>query len=352
MKLSLLGDTHFGARGDSPVFDQFFKQFYEEVFFPYLEANNINTIIQLGDVFDRRKYVNFQTLKSCKKYFFDRLNNQYNSWLLVGNHDTFYKNTNEVNSLNLLLGEFDKINTITDPKEYMFGDTKILIIPWICPENEQQVFEAIKATDAQICIGHFEIQGFEMHQGAIIDVGLSPSVFNKFDMVFSGHYHHRSTKQNITYVGTPYEMTWSDYNDIKGFHILDTETRELQFVPNPLCMFFKHHYDDKDKTMEDVLLDDFSVYNKAIVKVVVRNKTNPYWFDMLIDKIEKAGAIDISVVDDHFNLNLEQDEDIVNEAEDTLTILNKYISQLQVNTDKQSLEKLLRSLYSEALTAE
>lgn len=352
MKVALLGDTHFGARGDNPVFHQFFKDFYDDIFFPYLDEHGVDYVVQLGDVFDRRKYINFQTLKNSKEYFFEPLNQKYKSWLLIGNHDTYYKNTNSVNSLDLILGQYSNINTIHHPYETSFGDVSFLMIPWICSENEKEVFEAIKISKAQICCGHFEISGFEMYKGAIIDEGLDANIFSKFEFVFSGHYHHRSTKRNITYVGTPYEITWSDYSDQKGFHIFDTNTREVEFIPNPLSMFIKVHYDDLNKTIEDVLLDDFSIYNKTIVKVVVRNKTNPYWFDMFIEKLEKAGVIDIQVVDDHYNLNLEEDKDIVNEAEDTLTILNKYITQVNVNTDKQKLENLLRSLYSEALTLE
>ena len=352
MKIAVLGDTHFGARGDSPLFDQFFKRFYQELFFPYLEKNNIQHVIQLGDVFDRRKYVNFNTLKNCKQYFFDQLNIGYQSIMLVGNHDTFFKNTVEVNSLGLLLSEYDRIHKIKGPFETSFGGTSILFIPWICPENEKEVFEAISLSKSQICCGHFEIQGFEMYKGQIIDHGISPSLFDKFELVLSGHYHHKSTKRNITYCGTPYEMTWSDFDDTKGFHILDTDTRELEFVPNPITMFCKIFYDDLDKTMEDVLLDDFSVYKDTIIKVIVRNKTNPYWFDMMIERLEKAGVAEIQVVDDHFNLNLEEDKDIVDEAEDTLTILNNYVAQLNISTHKEKVENLLRNLYSEALSLE
>lgn len=351
-RIAILGDTHFGARGDSPLFDDHFQQFYEQIFFPYLEKNSIEHVIQLGDVFDRRKYVNFNTLKRCKKYFFERLNSSYKSWLLVGNHDTFYKNTTKVNSLDLLLSGYQNIHSICSPFETSFDGTSILFLPWICPENEQEVLDAISLSKSQICCGHFEIQGFEMYKGTVIDHGISPSVFNKFELVLSGHYHHKSTKSNITYCGTPYEMTWSDFDDQKGFHILDTNTRELEFIPNTLPMFCKIHYNDLDKQMSDVLVDDFSIYKNCITKVIVTNKTNPYWFDLFIEKLEGSGVSEIQVVDDHLNLNQEEDEDLVNEAEDTLTIVNKYVSQMVVDSNKQDVENLMRSLYSEAMTLE
>lgn len=352
MKVCLLGDTHFGARGDSPFFHNYFKKFYTEIFFPYLEQNNITEIIQLGDVFDRRKFINFQTLHHCKDYFFEKANSSFKTRLLVGNHDTYYKNTNKVNSLELLLGEYKNIEQIHKPTEINYGGVKVLIVPWMCADNYNEVLHAMDVSTAQILIGHFEIQGFEMHRGAFCDHGIETSVFDKFDLVLSGHFHTKSSRGNITYTGTPYEMTWSDWGDEKGFYILDLETRELTFLKNPFSIFHKIWYDDSDCTMDEVIAQDFSQYKDCIVKVIIKNKINTVWFDMFIEKLEKAGVIDLQVVEDHLNLNLEDDQDIINEAEDTLTILKKYVDQLELRADKSRLENLLRSLYNEALSME
>jgi DNA repair exonuclease SbcCD nuclease subunit len=351
-QIAILGDTHFGARGDNPHFHKHFKKFYDEVFFPYLRKNNIEYVIQLGDVFDRRKFVNYQTLKSAQEYFFEPLNKEFKSWLLVGNHDTYYKNTNEVNSLSLLLNQYKNIHQVHDACEAGFDGVSILMVPWISQDNYTDILKDMEISKSQICMGHFEISGFEMHRGAICDTGLDRSTFGKFDMVISGHFHTRSKNKNIIYTGTPYQMTWADYDDIKGFHILDTTTRELKFIENPYVMFNKVFYDDLNKNMSEVLVDNFDQYKDTTVKVVIKNKTNPYWFDMFIEKLEKSGPVDLQVVEDHLNLNLEDDSDIVNEAEDTLTILNKFVDQLELNVDKQKLENLLRNLYNEALSME
>lgn len=352
MKICLLGDTHFGARNDSPAFHKFFAKFYNEVFFPYLEQNNILHIIQLGDVFDRRKYVNFNTLDQCRSYFFDRANRDYTTWALVGNHDTYFKNTNKVNSPELLLADYHQIIPVESPITHEFENTEILFIPWICDDNIDVVQESINNTKAQIVIGHFEIDGFEMYKGSVHQGGLSRDMFNKFEMVLSGHFHHKSTYGNIHYVGTPYEMTWSDYGDPKGFHILDTETRELTFIENPFTIFHKLHYDDTDKQINEVVNIDFSQYSETFVKLIVRNKTNPYCFDMFVDKLEKAGVYNVQVVDDHFHMDSADDSDIISEAEDTLTILSKYVGQLDDGVDKPQLDALLRNLYQEALSVE
>ena len=352
MKILLLGDTHFGARNDSSIFHDHFEKFYTDFFFPYVKENQIDHIIQLGDVFDRRKYINFQSLHRAKKYFFEPLAETHLPVdFIVGNHDTFFRNTNEVNSLGLLLKEY-KFNLWKEPTDINIGGLSILLVPWINDDNEKEALEAMKLTKSQIVMGHFEIQGFEMYRGAVNDVGLTSDVFDKFDAVYSGHFHHKSSRKNIHYVGTPYEMTWSDYGDPHGFHILDTNTREVTYVENPYNVFVKMWYDDNGKEMNECVEDDYSRLKNKMVKMIVTNKNNPYWFDMVIDRLEKAGVADLQVVDDHLNLNLEDDQDIVNEAEDTLTILDKFVQQGNFQTDKDKLTNLMRDLYNEALTVE
>jgi DNA repair exonuclease SbcCD nuclease subunit len=355
MKVALLGDTHFGARNDSPIFHKYFEKFYSEVFFPYLKEHNVLHVVQLGDLFDRRKYINFSSLKSSHDYFFNKLNNEYTTWALVGNHDTYYKNTNEVNSLDLLLGGFHNITAVTEPTEVEFEEVTFLLVPWISEENHQRCMDAIKNTSASVIIGHFEITGFEMHKGAVCDDGMDRSLFANSECVLSGHFHHRSKHNNIEYLGTPYEMTWSDFDDPKGFHIYDTEKRELTFVPNPFKMFHKVFYDDGEGASTDsstLLKQDFSMYADTFVKVIVQSKNDPYCFDIFIDRLEKAGTCGIQVVDDHFHMDEVTDTDIISEAEDTLTILNKYVEQTAGGIDSKKLTELMRSLYNEALSVE
>lgn len=353
MQICLLGDTHIGARNDNLAFHDYFEKFYNNILFPYLKDNNINTIIQFGDLFDRRKYINFVSLFRSKQYLFDRLRDEgITMHVFVGNHDTAYKNTNEVNSPELLLKEYPNIHVWCDPQDIIIDDTQITLLPWVCSGNYQQCLEHMQQTPAQILFGHLELAGFEMHRGAFNDHGMDMKLFEKFDLVCSGHFHHRSSRGNIHYLGTPYEMTWSDYQDPKGFHTLDTNTRELQFIRNPYCMFNKIHYDDTDKTMDQILDIDLNGYQNTFIKVIVHNKNNPYWFDMFVSKLEKNGVLDIQVVEDHLNLNLEDDSDIIDEAEDTLTILRKVVDGIDTNISKKELDIFLTSLYDEALNVE
>jgi DNA repair exonuclease SbcCD nuclease subunit len=353
MKLCILGDTHFGARGDSLDFHKYFQKFYDEVFFPYLIENDIRVVFQMGDLFDRRKFINFNSLYLSRKYFFEkceRLGIKLHT--LIGNHDVAYKNTLEVNSPSLLLNEYSNIEIYEEFDTVDFDGVSIDVVPWICDDNVDDIFNRMKESKAQICFGHFEIAGFEMDRGNVCESGIDKQSLSKYDVVLTGHFHHKSTDGNITYVGTPYEMTWADWNDPKGFHIFDTETREMNFVKNSFSMFHKITYDDGKTTFEDWKEYDFSKLKECYVKVVVLNKQNPFLFDHVIDSLYKAGVSDLSIVEDFTDVNVDLDQDIIDQAEDTITILSKYIDNLTLDVEPEKLKTLMRELYVEALNTE
>ena len=358
MKVCILGDVHFGMRNDSMHFLDFGEKFYNETFFPYLIDNNIKTIIQLGDFFDRRKYINFQTLKRTREMFLDKLYDYgIEMIVLAGNHDTFFKNTNEINSINLLLNEYDNITVIDSPQtiHMCYEDVKqdICIIPWICAENYEQSIQEIKNTSATICCGHLEIAGFAMYRGHTSEEGLDRKIFKKFELTFSGHYHHKSIQDNIVYVGTPMEMTWQDYNDIRGFHIFDLVSRDLEFIANPNVMFHRIVYDDKVESITEINNKDLSKYNSTYVKVVVINKTNPYLFDKFMTNLYNVNPIDITIAEDFTDLTEAIEDDNIDQAEDTLTILKNYIG--SINEDKldtNKLQTIITELYIESINTE
>lgn len=357
MKIALITDQHFGARNDSLTFLNFFEKFYNEIFFPKLEEENIKTVLILGDTFDRRKYVNFYSLKKTKEMFFDKLQAMgIQVHMLAGNHDTYFKNTNDVNSVDLLLREYDNIQVIDKPLTiYLDNDeTPICMMPWICPENYEDSLNMIKDTNAQICMGHFEIQGFSMYNGMESHEGLSRDIFNKFDLVFSGHYHHKSSDGSIHYLGNPYELTWSDYADPRGFHLFDTSTRELEFVRNTYSLFYKITYDDTTPhAISEISNMDLELYKESFIKIIVVNKTNPYLFDLFMSNLYKQNPIDVSIVEDNIDLTEGLETDIISDAEDTLTILHKYVDNLQVqDLDSGKLKGILKELYIEALNLE
>jgi len=352
MKIALITDTHWGVRNDAHHFLDYMAKFYDNIFFPYLEDNRIDTIIHLGDIVDRRKYINFVTLRHLKDTFLNRIiEKNIDLHVIIGNHDVPYKNTNDINSMREL---FDKheVKSYWEPATVNFDGCDISLMPWINNANYAQAIQHMKDTPAQVLFGHLEIAGCLMMRGMTNEHGMDVADFDKFDLVASGHFHTKSVTKNIHYLGCPYELTWSDYQDPKGFHIFDTDTRELEFVRNPYRMFNKVFYDDSGKEASDILEKDFSGFEGSYVKVVTQNKENPYWFDQFMDKLYQANPVNIQIVDDHLNLNLEDDSDIVNEAEDTVTILSKYIENMETNVSKKRLDNLMRSLYNEALYME
>lgn len=354
MKIALVADTHWGARNDNTAFAEYFEKFFTNIFFPYLKENNIDTIIHLGDVVDRRKYINYQTQSHMQKVFIDPIiENDYTMHTIIGNHDTFYKNTNEINSMQQLYGTsgYSKIKWYDNqPAVLNFDGCDIMLLPWLCSNNVEPFLKQVSETTAQVLFGHLELKGFEMYRGAINDHGFDSSLFNKFDIVCSGHFHHKSTVGHINYLGSPYEITWSDFDDPRGFHIFDTDDRSIEFIKNPYTMFNKIFYDDKDNNMEYVVNQDYERLANSYVKVIIKHKINPYWFDMFMEKLEKVNPIHIQVVEDHLNLDLDSDDDIISEAEDTMTILHKYIDNLEVNVNKTHLETTIKELYSDALS--
>jgi hypothetical protein len=187
-------------------------------------------------------------------------------------------------------------------------------------------------------------------KGQLSDHGLDRAEFKKFLAVYSGHYHHPSSHENVTYLGAPYEMTWTDYAGKRGFHIFDTETLEMEFIQNPYSIFHRLDYDDSDLTVEDIEELDVSMLTSTYVKVIVKKKNNPYIFDLFIDKLQSAGAADIKVVEDHLNFDIIDEGELVDEAQDTLSLLRVYVDSLEVKANKDRINEFLRDLYQEAVS--
>lgn len=352
MKIAIVNDTHFGVRGDSQVFLDHQEKFFREVFFPYLDEHNIRIVFDLGDTFDRRKYINYVTLKRAKEFFFDQMmvrGIEYHA--IVGNHSVYFTNTNEVNSMDLLLREYKNFHVYeTEPVELTFGSTRFIMVPWITRDNQQVCIEAIQNTSANVLLGHLEIEGFEMMRGTVCDHGMKKEEFSKFEAVYSGHFHHPSEYGNIKYLGAQYEMTWSDYGGRRGFHVFDTETRDIDLVENTNRIFHKIDYDDYDMNIDDIANIDTSALKNTYIKVIVKNRTNPYLYDMFVNKLTESGAVDVKTIDDSLNLESSGVEDILDETKDTKDILHAYIDTIETAIDKKKIKKTIDELYTQALS--
>ena len=342
MKVAIITDQHFGCRKNSKLFHDYFLKFYEDVFFPVLYSEGIDTVIDMGDTFDSRKGIDFGALTWAKNNYYDRLKKMgITVHTIVGNHTAYYKNTNEINAVDLLLREYDNVKIYSETTSIDVGGLNILLVPWINKENEEMSHSLIKKSKAPVCMGHLELIGFRVHRGYIMEQGTDASIFNKFDRVFSGHYHTRSDNGKIFYLGNPYEIYWNDCNDTRGFHIFDTETKELTAVDNPYQLFHVVYYEDHDHQ----LFDARQLENK-IVKVVVKKKSDQVKFEKFLDKLYAANVAELKIVE---NFALQESAEFeAFESEDTLSILNRYIEEAEIDLDRSRIQKLIQEVYQEA----
>ena len=342
MKLAIITDQHFGARKGADYIHNYFKKFYDNVFFPYLEKNNIDTIVNMGDTFDNRRNIDIQSLEWVKVNYFDRLQQMgITVHSVIGNHDIYYKDTNDVNSVDLLLREYNNIIVYKEPTTINLGGLDILLLPWITEENKMRTLEAMDTTKADVVMGHLELNGFVATRGHMMEHGMDTSVFDKFYKVYSGHYHTRSDNGKIYYLGNPYEMFWNDVNDTRGFHIFDTKTIEHKPVNNPYRLFYNLYYEDTNYKLFDT-----REFKDKIVKVVVKKKTDQKQFEKFIDKLYNSGIQDLKIIE---NFVLTESADFeVEETENTIGILNRYIDESEFEGDKTLIKGILQQIYTEA----
>jgi len=344
MKVAIITDTHYGAKKGSKYLHDYFEKFYSNVFFPALKEHGIKTVIHMGDAFDSRKSIDYQSLEWAKRVVFNPLK-KYDVHIIIGNHDTYYKNTNEINSPELLLQTYKNIKTYSQPTEVNIGGLDILFLPWINEANEKSSINLIKETACKCAMGHLELKGFRVNRQLVMEHGTESKLFEKFSKVYSGHYHTRSDDGRIFYLGNPYEMYWTDVNDTRGFHIFDTETLEHIPINNPYKMFYNVYYEDTPYQMFDA-----SKYQNKIVKIVVRKKTTVKDFEHFIDKLYSAGVHDLKIIE---NFQIQESEEFeIDEEENTMSILNRYIDDSEFDYDKNIIKGIFGDLYRRACEVE
>jgi DNA repair exonuclease SbcCD nuclease subunit len=342
MKVAIITDQHFGARKNSKLFHDYFLKFYNDVFFPTLEEQGITTVVDMGDTFDSRKGIDFSALSWAKNNYYDRLQEMgVKVHTIVGNHTAYYKNTNDVNAVDLLLREYDNVTVYSDPTEVMLGQLPVLFIPWINQENEERTLKLIKNTTCKCAMGHLELQGFRVNRQILMEHGLESKLFGKFERVYSGHYHTRSDNGTVFYLGNPYEMFWTDVGDTRGFHIFDTDSVNHEPINNPHRLFYNIYYEDTPYQTFDS-----REYENKIVRVIVRKKTDIKKFEKFIDKLYSSNVAELKVVE---NFQIEANEEFeAFESEDTLSILNRYILESEINLDKAKIQEMISEVYKEA----
>lgn len=344
MKSVILNDTHFGYKADSAIVLEYFLQFFEQQLFPYIKENNIKTIFHLGDVFDRRKYINFKTLYEVRKRFFEPLQEMGVKVIAIcGNHDTYFRNNNNVNSLEEIASKYSNWEIYSEPTEIQLSTGCVALLPWINPENEDQAAKFLSETSCSILFGHLELFGFQSIRGIFIDQGYDPKHFDKFEFVLTGHYHIKSSRDNIHYLGTQYEMAFSDVEESKGFHTFDFATRTLEFVKNPKKLFYTFdYYEDKPEVL------DYSKFKDCYVKIFIKNRTKAAPFEKYMDKFYEAGVAELAVTEE---VATNPEVVSVDIHKDTLELLHEEIGLIEDNSvSKNTLANIINAAYNSALS--
>jgi len=350
-KVAVITDTHAGVKNGSDIFLDYSEKFYRDVFFPHLLNNGITKILHLGDYFDNRKVANMKVLMRNKAMFLDKLREHGMTMdIIPGNHDCFFKNTNDLCSLVEILQHYDDVvNIHMKPTVVDYYGFKIALLPWINSENHEESMEFVRTANASFLGGHLEFVGFEMMKGAPPNAhGMDASPFSRYDKVLTGHFHTKSNIGNVYYLGSPFELTWADSNDPKYFHVIDTETRKLTPVRNNLTLYNKLTYSDRGAS-DDIDLElnkhNFESVSGSFVKVIVEHKENTLLFDKFIDKVIDEEPFDLKIVEnlDEF-LGENVDDEGVN-VENTIDLLNTYVDNIETPLDKYKLKSKLNELY-------
>jgi len=350
MKLAIISDIHFGVRNENPTLLQSTINFFEKQFFPYLTKHNIQTVLCAGDIMDRRKYVNYFIYKSVLDHFVAPMKKQHIQFhTILGNHDCFYKNTNEINSLQLIFSnESSWFHVYDHPEILNFGGKKFGMVSWISPENQIEITNFIKSADVDILFAHLELNGFSTAPGIIMSSGMDSSQMNldRFSLILSGHYHTRQRKGNVQYLGNHHEFSFADYGLEHGFHIYDTETGVLEFIENQDKVFFHITFDDSKFDYKKIVPEELEMYRGKFVKLIVQKSFNPAVLETFIQKVQQAGPEKLTIFDETLpTLSISS----CSGDENTMTLLKTYTKESVENEQqREQLDSLLTEIWTEA----
>ena len=346
MGTAIIGDLHFGIHANDERFIEY--QIHEwNKFIAYCKVEGINQMVMLGDFFDNRNTISVKILNMVLNQI---VNSDMEIILLVGNHDTLFKNTNEVNTPRLIFEKYANINVVDTVKEIYVDDVKCLFVPWMNKDNAENSLDAIKHTGAEYCFGHFEMKDFEMTSGIKCINGLKASMFKRFKGVYSGHFHLVQNIGNIHYLGSFYQTTWADCGDQKFIYTVKAERevneyQEFGLTPVPMARtIFKKIHLSKEKPITKGHVD---VAADSYVKVYLNYKMTAKDEKILSNLIDCA--IKADVIDMRLLLDAPDDQDIGNE--DFLEIFSGYMEiQEELDPDlKAGVATLIKKTYHEAL---
>lgn len=333
MRVGIVGDIHLGINENKPQFVKYQNKCLEYIFAEFRNLG-ITHVVYLGDVFDKRQSISVKTLRQAMDVF---ENNGFEQYFVLGNHDVAYKNSNELNSVEILLGEKNKVFTDL-PEEIELGSKKFLMTPWLNKTNVEEATKIIKKSKADYLMGHLELGNFEMIRGINSQHGhLSLSTLESFEHVISGHFHCYSNRGNITYIGNVCQMNWNDFGEEKKVGYIDTETDELHYVPIPYTLY------EKIKIKKDTELNDPLQYEDKIVKCYLYTDRN-IKIEKFITKVVDV-AMSVNVIDEQVMIATE-DFELSEHNMGVVDLWSKYLEELDLTKkDKRIINDIFNNAY-------
>lgn len=342
MKTVIIGDLHIGIRNGNQYFFDMMKNFFKNKFFPFLYENNITRVIQLGDILDKRKTIDFTIAKFLINDFFGKFEeSNIEFYSISGNHDLYYRQSISLDGPSQFTSGCKHVHIVKEP---IILDNFVMI-PWVCDENINNIVKFLEDNkdDSRIVLGHFELAGFPVIKGHISDKGtIKTELFHGYQKVLSGHYHSPSMKDNIIYVGTPYELSWNEYGDKKKYYIYDDVNNELTPVYTNESMFVRIDWNNRDSI-------DISKLKGKYIRVITDENTDEKQLSSYLLSLDKQEIADIKVLHkESIEEDEVQDETIV--VDDIVTIMMTYIDENIKNNDVEShmAKTMVTDIYKQA----
>lgn len=350
-KIAWITDTHQGCRNASKFFRDHNAKYWKNEFFPRIKQEGIEIIIHAGDFFDSRNSLSLQDIDYVVNTWLPMLEDSgATMYIIAGNHDVAYRNTNTINSLSLLKSS-ENVVVIDNEVELLvpFEDgPKIVMCPWINNENYEDIMEDLKtyASEDNILVLHGSFKGMKMYKGSIpCDQGLDPQDFKKFAYVFSGHFHHPSIYGNIQYIGSMFYFNWQDHGDWRGWMIYDNDKGEFELVENEDDPFASDHYELIKDWTDEQLKEKFG---GRISRLTVSSDYDKVELKDFVYRIEQQGPISVDLIDntiiDRSNVSADDEE-----GSDEVKELSEYVDDaLEGNEKKDDLKALFDEVFEEA----
>ena len=254
-----------------------------------LKSKGVEDIIISGDFFHYRDEIAVNTIHFATEVL--NLWRDFNIIMLVGNHDAYYKDRSDVNSLSILAG-WDNIRIISEIETHKILDKQVTFCPWGCNISD------IPKSD--IIFGHFEIQNFKQNSFKICSTGIrSGDILDKSSLIISGHFHLRDERVydngRILYLGNPFQMDFGDIDGTKGYYILDLKTLQYEFTENTLSPQHKKIYLSDLVTDGKITKRTKRQFDNNFIRFIVDKNVSPDEIDLILQKLYTLSPLSINV---------------------------------------------------------